>query len=313
MEVYVAIGIGLIGIYYFRRWCQGGVCYNTNRLKGKTVVITGCNTGIGKSTAVEMSRRGAKVIMACRNIKLTDIAADDIRKETGGDIKVCKLDLASLTSVRTCAKEILESEERVDILINNAGVMMCPYTKTEEGFEMQMGVNHLGHFLFTNLLLDKMKANKDHARIITLSSSAHNGGKIDLDDLHFKNKPYNSVMAYCHSKLANALFTHELAKRLKGSNVTCYAVHPGSVHTEIGRHLEEWLGFLKHILDFILLFLKTPIQGAQTTVYCATESGIESQSGKYFADCAVKKAKKTASDDEMAEKLWQLSVKEVNL
>ncbi len=304
----------LVALYFLRKFFAGGVCHSKAQLKGKTVIITGCNTGIGKETVRDMSKRGARVVMACRNLELANQAANEIQEETRGDIRVVQLDLASLKSVRQCAKDILEEEDRIDILINNAGVMTCPLMKTEEGFEMQMGTNHLGHFLFTNLLLEKIKSGNRPARIVNVSSLAHTGGNIDLDDLHFRNKPYNRVMAYCHSKLANVLFTRELAKRLKGTKITTYALHPGSVKTELARHVEVYLGPLKHVLWLIVgFFCKTPKQGAQTNIYCAVDEACANETGLYYADCAVKTPCKAALDDDMAEKLWGLSEKEVGL
>lgn len=308
------IGIGLV-IGFLRRWIAGGVCRNSTTLKGKTVLITGCNTGIGKETALDMSKRGAKVVMLCRNLDLANAAADDIRQETGGgEVVVYKLDLASLASVRDCAKEVLANEDRIDVLINNAGIMMCPQMKTEDGFEMQMGTNHLGHFLLTNLLLDKLKCNVSAVRIVNVSSKAHESGVIDPEDLNNENKPYNRLNVYCNSKLANVLFTLELNNRLRGTNITCYSLHPGVIRTELARHVEAWIGILKYPFYFFgSCFMKTPEQGAQTTIYCATEPGLEAKSGKYFSDCEVKRPVDAGLDRQMAEKLWLASEKLVCL
>uniref|UniRef100_A0A8C9RFD3 Zgc:153441 n=1 Tax=Scleropages formosus TaxID=113540 RepID=A0A8C9RFD3_SCLFO len=199
-----------------RKWISGGVCYSPARLHRKTVLITGANTGIGKETARDMARRGARVVMACRDLTRGEKAAEEIRSSTGNsEVVVQQLDLASFASVRQFAKRYSEQEERLDILINNAGVMMCPKGLTVDGFETQFAVNHLGHFLLTNLLLGKLQKSTP-SRVITVSSLAHKGGKIHFDDLSFSKTTYNSLTSYRQSKLANLLFARELARRLKG-------------------------------------------------------------------------------------------------
>ncbi len=228
--------IGGVGLYFTRRFFAGGVCYSKASLTGKTVIITGGNTGIGKPTAIDLARRNARVILACRSVEKGEKAVIDIRRESENDNVVFRqLDLASLTSVRQFAAQILEEEPRIDILVNNAGVMMCPYTQTEDGFEMQFGVNHLGHFLLTNLLLERIKE-APAARIVNLSSMAYSQGKMNFEDLNWNHTTYKRLGAYSQSKLANVLFTRALARRLEGTNVTVNAVHPGVVNTELSRH-----------------------------------------------------------------------------
>ena len=254
---------------------------------------------------------------------MANAAAADIRKETSGDVAVYRLDLASLKSVRACAKEINAKESNVDVLINNAGVMMCPLQRTEDGFEMQIGTNHFGHFLFTNLLLDKIKASAAKsksedggagARIVTVSSRAHERGRVDLDDLNWETRPYNRMHAYEQSKLANVLFTRELAKRLEGTGVSCYSLHPGVVRTELGRHIEDVVGPLKHLLwGAIFFFTKNCREGAQTSIYCAVDERAGRETGLYYSDCRVKLEMPQARDDEMAKKLWEASVKATGL
>ena len=214
-------------------------------MDGKTVIITGGNTGIGKETAFDLARRGAKIILACRDEKRASEAVYDIKRSTGNEnISFKKLDLASLASVRIFCEQVLQEEERIDVLIANAGVMFPPYQITEDGFELSFAVNHLGHFLLTMLLLDKIKATCP-SRIIILSSLAHFAGYLDFEDMMWK-KRYNAHLAYCRSKLANVMFARELAKRLSGSGVTVYAIHPGSVNTELTRHmLSGWLAIFK--------------------------------------------------------------------
>uniref|UniRef100_A0A3P8VWS4 Si:ch211-107o10.3 n=1 Tax=Cynoglossus semilaevis TaxID=244447 RepID=A0A3P8VWS4_CYNSE len=297
-----------------RRWVAGGTCRSKARLDGKTVLITGANTGIGKETALDMAHRGARVILACRDLTRARIAADDIRQKSGnGNVVVKKLDLASLRSVRDFSKDIQESEERLDILINNAGIMRCPKWQTVEGFEMQFGVNHLGHFLLTNSLLDLMKKSTP-SRIVVVSSLAHESGEISFDDINLDND-YCPRRSYQQSKLANVLFARELAARLQGTGVTVYSLHPGVIRTELGRYYIPTLPLWKRILvkPLVMLFLKTPWEGAQTTIYCAVDESVANQSGLYYSDCAPKQPAPQALDDAAAKKLWDISASMVGL
>ena len=232
--------LGIVGVvlvlWMIRKWAAGGMCHSKAKLDGKTVIITGANTGIGKETAIDLAKRNARVILACRSQEKGKKAEVDVRRESGNnDVHFRQLDLSSFTSIRKFAKEVLVEESRVDILINNAAVMLCPYMKTEDGFETQFGVNHLGHFLLTNLLLDKIKQAPE-GRIVNVSSLAHTMcGPIDLDTINSEEK-YSPFGAYNRSKLANVLFTKELAKRLEETNVTTNSLHPGGVDTELQRH-----------------------------------------------------------------------------
>uniref|UniRef100_A0A672HU82 Retinol dehydrogenase 13-like n=1 Tax=Salarias fasciatus TaxID=181472 RepID=A0A672HU82_SALFA len=303
-------GLGLFGV---KKWMAGGVCRSKARLDGKTVLITGGNTGIGKETAVDLARRGARVILACRDMDRANKAAEDVKKRSGNDNVIVKmLDLASLQSVREMAKDILASEERLDVLINNAGIMSCPQWKTEDGFEMQFGVNHLGHFLLTNCLLDLLKKSAP-SRIVNVSSLAHERGQIYFDDIN-QEKDYKPRKSYAQSKLANVLFTRELAKKLQGTGVTTYSLHPGVIRTELGRHFWPTIPLWRRVVFTPLIYLiKTPTEGAQTTIYCAVEESLKDESGLYYSDCAPKTAAPQALDDEAAKKLWDLSASMVGL
>uniref|UniRef100_A0A3P9I0S4 Si:dkey-23o4.6 n=1 Tax=Oryzias latipes TaxID=8090 RepID=A0A3P9I0S4_ORYLA len=296
------------------RWIGGGVCRCTIRLDGKTVLVTGANSGIGKETSRDLARRGARVVMACRDLSRAVQAAEEIRKSTGnGNVVVRHLDLASLYSVRTFAQEFLDTEDRLDILINNAGVMMCPKRLTEDGFETQLAVNHLGHFLLTNLLLPKLRSSAP-SRVVNVSSIAHRGGRIDFDDLFFSRRPYGALESYRQSKLANILFTRDLARRLKGSGVSAFCLHPGVIRTELGRHVESWFPLLGALLRLpALLLMKTPWQGCQTTLFCAVTPGLEDRSGCYFSDCEEREAAPEGRDDEAARRLWDASARLVRL
>ncbi|KAM3593951.1 uncharacterized protein V6R79_026354 [Siganus canaliculatus] len=276
---------------------------STERLDGKTVVITGANTGIGKETAIDLAGRGARIIMACRDMEKAQAAVKEVTEKSGNENVVCmKLDLSDTKSIREFAEAINRDESQLNILINNAGVMTCPYGKTADGFEMQIGVNHFGHFLLTYLLLDLIKRSAP-ARIVMVSSVAHIWGSINLKDIN-SEKSYSKTRAYCQSKLANVLFTRSLVKRLEGTGVTTYSLHPGSVKTELARHLSGAQSFL---IKMARPFSKTPVQGAQTTIYCAVEPTLAAESGQYYSDCAKTKPSAAARDDELAEKLWALT------
>ncbi|XP_004682135.1 PREDICTED: retinol dehydrogenase 11 [Condylura cristata] len=285
-----------------RKMLSNGVCTSTVQLPGKVVVITGANTGIGKETARELAQRGARVYLACRDVQKGELVAKEIQVMTGNkQVLVRKLDLADTKSIRAFAKEFLAEEKHLHILINNAGVMMCPYSKTADGFEMHIGVNHLGHFLLTHLLLDRLKESAP-SRVVNLSSLAHHMGKIHFHNLHGE-KFYNSGLAYCHSKLANILFTQELARRLKGSSVTTYSVHPGTVHTELIRHST----FVRWMWRLFSFFIKTPQQGAQTTLHCAIAEGLEGLSGSHFSDCCLARVSAQGRNETIARRLWDVS------
>ena len=300
--------------YLSLEYFGGGQCTSSASMKGKTCLITGCNTGIGKETARDLSRRGAKVIMACRNLDLAEKAAEDIRKTSEGEIVVKKLDLANLASIHAFAQEFNITEERLDVLINNAGVMWIPQkTHTADGFESTIGVNHLGHFLLTNLLLDKLRASKP-ARIVNVSSRAHTRGQMDLNDINFATKPWNPMTAYEQSKLANVLFSRQLVKMLNPNEVCVYSLHPGVVRTDLGRHIEDKIGVFRYVLWGLLWpFTKNPVQGAQTTIHCAVSEELEGETGLYYSDCSPQEAAPLAQNDETAEKLWELSSKLVGM
>ena len=300
------------GIFLLKSYFAGGICKCKTKLDGKTVIVTGANTGIGRETALDLASRGARVILACRDLAKAEEVAKEIQVKTGSSkVLVKEIDLASLKSVRNFAHEINQTEERLDILINNAGIMRCPYWTTEDGFEMQFGVNHLGHFLLTNLLLDMLQRSQP-SRIINVSSLAHTRGKIRFDDLQ-SEKEYGPGPAYAQSKLANVLFTRELSKKLDNTDVTVVAVHPGVVKTELSRHLSFTKSYLASfsLAPIVWLFFKNPRQGAQTTIHCAVADDIES--GLYYSDCKPKEPAEQAKDDAVAKKLWEVSADLVGL
>ncbi|XP_023142836.2 retinol dehydrogenase 13 isoform X1 [Amphiprion ocellaris] len=303
------------GAVLLKNHVTGGRCPSKATINGKTVVITGANTGIGKETARELAKRGGRVIMGCRDMEKCEAAAKEIRGKTlNPHVYACHLDLASTKSVREFAERIKREEKRVDVLINNAGVMRCPAWKTEDGFDMQFGVNHLGHFLLTNLLLDKLKESAP-SRVINLASLAHIVGKIDFEDLNWEKKKFDTKQAYCQSKLANVLFTRELAKRLQGSGVTVNAVHPGVVATELGRHTGMHQSqFSSSVLSpFFSLLVKNPELGAQPSVYLAVSEEMEGVTGQYYDVMTEKEPAPQALDEEAARRLWEVSSRLVGL
>ncbi|XP_060781149.1 retinol dehydrogenase 14a [Neoarius graeffei] len=279
-------------------------------LRGRTVIVTGANSGIGKATAAELLRREARVIMACRSLERGESAAQEIRQHTGtgtgtGELLVRLLDLACLSSVRSFCAQINKEEPRLDVLINNAGVYQCPYSRTEDGFEMQFGVNHLGHFLLTHLLLDLLKRSAP-SRIIVVSSKLYKGGEINFDDLSSEHS-YDRALAYSRSKLANLLFTLELSRRLEDTGVTVNALTPGIVRTNLGRHIHVPLLAKPLVSLASWALLKSPEEGARTSVYLACSPDVEGVQGKCFADCQEQKLLPKATDEDVAKKLWDIS------
>lgn len=276
-------------------------------------MITGANTGIGKATAMDMSKRGAKVVILCRDMEKAEAAAAEVRDATKGEVICHRLDLADLASVRECAEQLGNSLDKIDILINNAGIMACPEMKTKDGFEMQLGTNHIGHFLLTNLLMPQLKRAAPGARIVNVSSLAHTSGTMNWDDLHYENTTYNRFTAYSQSKLANVLFTKELARKGEGSGVTAYALHPGVIATDLGRHMEDMNCLTRTMWRCCAPMIKTPESGANTTIFCAIDPSVAEHNGRYYSDCREARASAKAENLEDAKKLWDLSEEMVKL
>lgn len=304
-SVIISLGMIMVRTYLVHIW---GKCKSKRSMKDKTVIITGANSGLGKVTALELAKRGARVILACRDQEKAQKALIDIRSQSrSGVIKILQLDLSSFESIRRFAEEFTCSEDRLDVLINNAGIFQCPYMKTKEEHEMQFGVNHLGHFLLTKLLLEKLK-NSAPSRIVMVSSSLYKRGKLDLDSLNLEEK-YDKSLAYKNSKLANVLFSRELAKRLQGTGVNVYAISPGMVWTNLGRHLSiNWLT-MALLAPLAWFFVRTPYQGCQTILHCAVSEDVENENGLYYRNCKKEEYADNALDDVMAKRLWELSEK----
>lgn len=292
-----------------------GICRSKERMDGKTVIITGSNCGIGKETARELFMRGANVILAVRSLDRGQEAANQIKssiksrssegREGEGRIQVMECDLSSLASVRSFAHKILKEEERLHVLVLNAGMVPPPGKYlTTDGFELQFQSNHLGHFLLTTLLLPLLERSAP-SRIIIVSSCLHVLGHIDFDNLNFEQYTPDPGVTYCMTKLCNVLMAVELSRRLDGTGVTANSCHPGLVKTDINRRT-PW--YIKRVVQPISYFwAKNGVEGAQTQIFLSVASELENISGKYFSDCRPIEPSSKCSDLDLAQKLWSVS------
>lgn len=273
----------------------------THDLEGRTYLVTGASSGIGQATALELGRRGAQVLLACRSAGPTAAVVDEIAEQAGpGRAEHVPLDLDDLESVRTCARRVLDRDEPIDVLVNNAG-LAGQKGITAQGFERTFGVNHLGHFLLTTLLLEQLRAH-GKTRVVTVASNAHYGAKrIDFDAQRRPTRSFAGLREYQVSKLCNVLFTQELARRVDGSGVTAYAVHPGVVASNIWRQV-PW-----PIRPIATRFMTSVEDGALASLHCATTPDIEHLSGSYFEGREVKEPNPVATP-ELAAELWSRSV-----
>ncbi len=282
---------------------------NIPEQKGKIIVVTGSTSGLGKEASRVLAGKGAKVIMAVRNIEKGERVTEEIQMEfRDTEVEVMKLDLSSLKSVKSIADEFIKKYDRLDILINNAGVMMCPYSKTEDGFEIQMGTNHLGHFALTGHLMPLLKKTKG-SRIVATSSIAHRSGKIDFSDINWEKRKYNTNRAYGDSKLANLYFTYELARKFDGNQdaPVIIAAHPGVTATELTRY--------SRFFRFFNIFFSQKVEmGTLPTLRAATDP--EAKPGDYFGPEGFMEMKgypvkvesnKLSKDVNIARKLWEIS------
>lgn len=278
-----------------------------NDLAGRTYVVTGANTGIGRVTAHALAARGAGVILACRSAEKTEPVVAAIQDATGNDaVTFHPLDLASLEAVRRSAAQLLARELPIHGLVNNAGLAGAR-GETRDGFELIFGTNHLGPYLFTRLLLDRIRSSAP-ARIVNVASGAHfDAPGIDWSLLRGKTRSLTGMREYAVSKLCNVLFSSELSQRLEGSGVTTYALHPGVVATDVWRRIPapaRWL---------MKRFMLTAEEGAQTQIRCAAAPELADETGRYYQDCAAKEPSAVSKDAALARELWRRSAEWVGL
>lgn len=266
----------------------------------KTCIVTGANAGIGKETALGLARLGATVVMICRDRDRGETAQREIKQRSGNDrVELMICDLASQKSIEQFANEFKQNYDRLDVLVNNAGILMRERSLNQDGIESTFAINHLGYFLMTNLLLDVLKRGAT-ARIVNVASAAHKYGKVDIGGWVI-GRDYSAFSAYANSKLANVLFTYELARRLEGTSVTANCLHPGAVGTNLFR------GLPKLLQAVIALVTMGPERGARTSIYLAGAPEVEGMSGKYFAKRREEKSSDASYDRDAARQLWEAS------
>src|SRR5580700_10265756 len=279
-------------------------------VRDKRVLITGATRGIGLAAAQALARRGAQLAIVARDDARGAAAATSIEGEGGSKVDVLHADLSSLASVRNLANEVLERYPRIDVLINNAGATFTTRQLTEDGLERTWALNHLAPFLLTTLLLDRLKASAP-SRIITTASDAHKGKLIPFDDLNAEQSYRGrGFTRYGETKLANIMFTRELARRLEGTGVTTYSFHPGLVATGFNRNNDA---FMSAAMTIIAPFARSPRKAAQTLVWLADSPEVSKQSGGYYEDQALAVSSRQAQDPKLARRLWEVSEEQVRL
>ena len=283
-------------------------------LTGQIVIVTGSNQGIGKETAFGLAKLGATVILACRDATKTAVTVDEIKQKTNNNkVEFMKLDLSDLKSIRNFSQEFKKRYSKLNILVNNAGLLSTERKVTKDGFELVFGTNHLGHFYLTTLLLDTIKQSAP-SRIVNVSSMMSEDAKMNWDDL-MSEKDYSNFTVYSQSKLANVLFTKELQRRLQNTSVKTVSLDPGFVHTNIMDTMGA-KGCAKAVLVLLIpvrwLFGKSPKSGAKTSLYCSLVDHTSLKEGAYYQDCKVKPGNKLAKDEESCKRLWDLSEKLIN-
>ncbi len=282
----------------------------TNLVVGKIVLITGGTGGIGKATAIGLARLGARVGITGRDLRRSEQAAAEIRTLSGNPaVDAFAADMSSQAEVRRLAVAVLDAYPRLDVLVNNVGGFWAHRHPTADGLEHTFALNHLASFLLTNLLLDRLKASAP-ARVVTVSSHVQAEGRIEFGDLQGARN-YSGQSAYGQSKLANVMFTNELARRLEGTGVTATSLHPGFVRTDFGA--EDQARFFSVISHVVRPFLKTPQQGAQTSIYLASSPEVEGVTGQFFANSKTKTHNKIAYDADMTARLWHISAELVGM
>jgi NAD(P)-dependent dehydrogenase (short-subunit alcohol dehydrogenase family) len=270
-------------------------------LAGKTILITGANTGIGRETALALGARGARLYLAGRSEERTRPVMEEVRARGNDEVAFLPLDLGDLASVRSCAEAFLDRESSLDVLLNNAG-LAGHRGRTKDGFEITFGVNHLGHFLLTELLTDALKA-AGASRVVNVSSQAHyRADGIDWDALRKPTATTTGLPEYQVSKLCNVLHARELSRRLEGTGVHTYALHPGVIASDVWRRV-PW-----PIRPLMKAFMKSSEEGAATSIHCATSPEVADHTGRYYDDCAETEPSALALDEALAAELWERSV-----
>lgn len=278
-------------------------------MRGKVVLVTGANAGMGLATVIELAKAGAEVVMACRSRSRGEEARNQAIMESGSaHIELMQCDLGSLANIRVFCKTFAEKYDRLDVLINNAGVVSIKREETADGYESMLGVNHLGHFLLTNELLGLLKA-APQGRIIVVSSGAYKIGVIHFDDMNLE-RSFNVAKGYSQSKRANILFTTELARRLEGTTVTVNCLHPGAVATSLG--VNRQTGFGKGVHAMLRPFFLTPLEGAQTALFLAGSDEGGASSGGYYYKNKRQRLSARAGDEAAAKRLWDWSEEQIN-
>jgi NAD(P)-dependent dehydrogenase (short-subunit alcohol dehydrogenase family) len=277
-------------------------------MTGKTVLVTGGTGGIGLATAAGLAGLGARVGIVGRDQQRADAAAERLRR-AAGEVDVFTADVASQRQVRRLAEQVLAAYPRLDVLVNNVGGYWATRRETEDGLERTFAVNHLAPFLLTNLLLDRLRSSAP-ARVVTVSSGAQSMGRIDFDDL-MGDRSYNGQRAYNQSKLANVMFTFELARRLEGTGVTATVLHPGVVRTSFGQ--EDSGRWMRLMLPVARPFMKSPEEGAATSIHLASSPIVEGVTGQYFASSRPREASRASYDTGAAARLWEVSAELVGI
>ena len=271
------------------------------RLLGKTAIVTGANSGMGMATAHALLNEGATVVMLCRSEKRGKEAYKKLLSDGNSRTYLILADLGDYESIRQFVQQFKSMFQRLDILVNNAGFISLDRQETQEGLERQFGINHIGHFFLTTSLLDVMG---NGSRIVNVASGAHKTGKIHFDDINL-HKGFNVIKAYSQSKLANVLFTRELARRVADRGITVNCCHPGAVATNIG--IDRETGFGKTVTGLLKPFFQTPEEGARTAIFLATDESVKDITGEYFYKCKIAKSSKRSKDMELAKKLFEFS------